>query len=181
MRVASWPFSRPHPGPATRRLSRHRVSGLRLACRKAVQYIYTFLCAHGLHRAVCVTSPSAGLGLAVLPCATLIAVFCAPLLCPVLCLCCRLGLSAAPAGIRTFPWKSGFCAYGKSRFRLRKTFVVFAALRPAGRESNGKIRGNFCSRLQKFPRSNSSIFRFRKFFWPLGRGAPSPYWLLACQ
>ena len=69
----------------------------------------------------------------------------------------------------------------KFRFCLRKTSVVFAALRPAGHESNEKIRGNFCSRLEKFPWSNSSIFRFRKFFWPLGHGVPSAYQLLACQ
>ena len=181
MRVASWPCSRPHLGPATRWLSRHRVSGLRLACIKMVLNIYTTLCVHGLRRAVCVNLPPAGLGLTILPCAILIAVFCSLLLCPVLPPCCRLGLSAAPAGIRTFPWKSGFCAYGKFRFRLRKTSVVFAALRPAGRESNEKIRGNFCSRLEKFPWSNSSIFRFRKFFWPLGRGASSSHQLLACQ
>ena len=143
--------------------------------------IYISLCVHGLRRAVCVNSPSGGLGLTVLPCVILIAVFCSSLLCPVLCLCCRLGLSAAPAGIRTFPWKSGFCAYRKSRFCLRKTSVVFAPLHPAGREWNEKVRGNFCSRLQKFPWSNSSIFRFRKFFWPLGRGASSLYQLLTCQ
>ena len=160
MPVASWPCSRPHLGPATRWVSPHCVLGLRLACIKVVQNIYISLCVHGLRRAVCVNSPSAGLGLTVLPCVILIAIFCSSLLCPVLSPCCRLGLSAAPAGIRTFPWKSGFCAYGKSRFRLQKTSVAFAALRPAGRGSNGKIRGNFCSRLQKFPWSNSSIFRF---------------------
>ena len=319
-----------------------------------VQNIYVSLCVHGLRRAFSVNSPPAGLGLTGLPCVILIAVFCSSLLCPVLCLSRRLGLSAAPAGIRTFPWKSGFCAdrkyrfwlvhfflhanfsgrkpcqffevslfsskqymlkvHGKARatmhrtkyrptklvvrtvcawphglvpvltwalqhasfpvivfrafvwlsqkwfktyiplyvrmafagpfaltrrrpalallvclvsflspfsgrhcfarfcafvvgwafrrlrresalscgnrdfpltknpvFGLRKTSVLFAGLRPAGCESNRNIRGNFCSRLQKFPWSNSSIFQFRKFFWPLGRGAPSPYQLLAGQ
>ena len=66
------------------------------------------------------------------------------------------------------PWKSGFCAYGKSRFRLRKTSVVFPALCPAGRWPNGKIRGNFCSRLQKFPWSKSSIFRCPKILLAFG-------------
>ena len=35
LRVASWPRSRPHLGPATRWLSRHRVPGLRLALHKS--------------------------------------------------------------------------------------------------------------------------------------------------
>ena len=124
---------------------------LRSACIKMVLNTCFPLCVHGLRRAVCFNSPSAGLGLTGLPCVILVAAFCLSLLCPVLCPSCRLGLSAALAGIHTFPWKLGFCAYRKSRFRLRKTSVVFAALRPAGRKSNGKIRGNFCSRLQKFP------------------------------
>ena len=110
LRVPPWPCSRPCLGPATRWLSRHRVSGLRSACIKLVQNIYIFLCVHGLRRAVCVNSPSAGLGLIVLPCAILIAVFCSSLFCLVLPPCCRLGFSAAPAGI---PSGSGFCAYGK--------------------------------------------------------------------
>ena len=130
LRVAPWPCSRPHLGPATRWLSRHRVSGLRLACIKVVQNIYISLCVHGLRRAVCVNSPSAGLGLTVLPCVILIAVFCSSLICPVLSPCCRLGLSAAPAGIRTFPWKSGFCAYRKFRFLLAEKFCCFRRVAP---------------------------------------------------
>ena len=130
LRVALWPCSRPHLGPATRWLSRHRVSGLCLACIKVVQNIYISLCVPGLRRAVCVNWPSAGLGPTVLPCVILIAVFCSSLLCPVLCLCCRLGLSAARAGIRSFPWKLVFCAYGKSGFWLAENFCYFCRVAP---------------------------------------------------
>ena len=152
--MASWPCSRPYLGPATRWLSLHRVSGLRLACIKMVLNIYFSLCVHGLRRAVCFNSLSAGLCLIIMPCVILAAVFCPSLLCPVL----PPLLSVGPLG------GSGGNPVGIVILRLRKTLVVFAALRPAGRESNGKIRGIFCSRLQKFPSSNSSIFRFRKFF-----------------
>ena len=139
--------------------------------KNGFKHIFFSLCEHGLRRAVCFNSLSAGLCPIVLPCVILPAVFCPSLLCLVL----PPLLSVGPFG------GSGGNPVGIGILRLRKTLVVFAALRPAGRESNGKIRGNFCSRLQKFPWSNSSIFRFRKFFWPLGRGAPSAYQLLACQ
>ena len=84
LRVASWPCSRPHLGPATRWLSRHRVLDLRLACIKVVQNIYISLCVHGLRQAVYGNPPSTGLGLTSLPCVLLMAAIWSSLLSRVL-------------------------------------------------------------------------------------------------
>ena len=163
LRVATWPCSRPHLGPAPRWLPCYCISGLRSAGIKLVLNIYFTLCVHGFRRAVCFNSLSAGLCLIVLPCVILPAIFCSSLLCLVL----------PPLSSVGPPGGSGGNPVGIGILRFRKTLVFFAALRPAGRESNGKIRGNFSSRLQNFPSANLSIFRFRKFFWPLGHGASS--------
>ena len=52
--------------------------------------------------------------------------------------------------------------------RLRKTFTIFAALRPCGRESNLYMRMNFCSLLQKFRMLARSVSEFGILFWPSG-------------
>jgi hypothetical protein len=115
-----------------------------------------------------VNSLSAGLGRSCLSyAASVLALICLS--------CSRLFCATAPAGI-------GICAYGNPAFWPTGFRLSFsAALRSVGRVSNRNSRGNFCSRLQKFPCPKTSVFWFRKFFWPLGRGAPPAYLLLACQ
>ena len=139
------------PWPCSTLASRHCVLGLRLAYINVVQNIYIPLCVHGLRRSVCVNSPLAGLGLTGLPCVILIAVFWSLLFCLVLCLSRQLGLSAAPAGIRTFPWKSGFCAYGKSCFRLAENFCCFCCVAPCWAWVEWKYSWEFLLSVAKIP------------------------------
>ena len=141
----------PSPWPCITLAFPSSCSGPSFGCIKTFQNIYIPLCVHGLRRAVASTCFRPASALHVCLVLFLLPVSGWLLFSPVLCLSLRLGFlafarkSGLPRGNRDLRLRE-FPVFG-----LRKTFAVSAALRPAGRQSNENVRGNFGSLLQKFP------------------------------